>query len=161
MHLHFYWLRKNISKLEILQKMTLAISILLFLIFLFLSSIHVYWGFGGKWGKDAAIPAKENNSKVISPGPLPTFIVALGLLAFGVFILIKSKFLNVPISHLIEKPGLWFIAILFLLRAIGEFKYVGIFKKIRHTEFAQNDTKYYTPLCLVIAILTIVLELNN
>jgi hypothetical protein len=68
------------------------ISITLFLIFLFISSIHVYWAFGGKWGSDAVLPTKEDNStKVLIPSMLPTLIVALGTLSFGIFILKKGN----------------------------------------------------------------------
>jgi hypothetical protein len=141
--------------------MTSLISILLFLIFLFLSSIHFYWGFGGKWGKDAVIPTKDNNIKVILPGALSTFIVALSFLGFAAFILAKTEFLNISIPPFFEKFGLWIIAIIFQLRAIGEFKYIGFFKKIKHTKFGHNDTKYYSPLCLTIVVLIIILELNK
>lgn len=141
--------------------MTVLISVILFLIFILLSSIHIYWAFGGHRGKDAAIPTKENNISVISPRGSSTFVVALGLLAAGVFILIKAKFLNIPIPALVSKFGLWIIATIFLIRAIGNFKYVGFFKKIKHTKFGQNDTSYYSPLCLAIAILTIILELMD
>jgi hypothetical protein len=63
--------------------MTTTIATILFLIFLFLSFIHFYWVFDGQRGKDAAIPTKANNLKVLSPGFPATFIVAVGLLFFG------------------------------------------------------------------------------
>ena len=141
--------------------MTTIFAIILFLIFLFLSSIHFYWGLGGRWGSEAVIPVKDNNVKVMMPGPLPTFMVALGLLGFGFFILIKSGVINLSSPLWVEKSGLWVIAGIFILRAIGEFKYVGFFKKIKQTKFGQNDTKYYSPLCLLIGILTIFIELSN
>jgi hypothetical protein len=139
----------------------MAVSLILFLIFLFLSAIHFYWGFGGKWGKNAAIPTSAENTEVISPGLLITFIVAFGLLVVGAFILLKAKFLNVSIPSFLDKSGLWIIAILFIARAIGEFKYLGFFKKIRSTKFGQNDTKYFSPLCMVIAVLAIILALKG
>ncbi len=141
--------------------MTTLISIFLFLIFLFLSSIHIYWCLGGNWGKDAAIPTTDIHNKVISPGRLSTFIIALVLLVAGIFILNKAKFLNIPTSPFLNKYGLLIIAAIFFLRAIGEFKYVGFFKKITHTKFGRNDTKYYSPLCLAIGILAIVLQLSK
>ena len=141
--------------------MTIISAIILFLIFLFLSSLHFYWGLGGRWGSEAVIPAKDNNLNVMMPGPLPTFIVALGLLGFGLFILIKSELINLSSPLWLEKYGLWIIAGIFILRAIGEFKYVGFFKKIKQTKFGQKDTKYYSPLCLLIGTLTILIELNN
>ena len=44
------------------------------------------------------------------------------------------------------------IGIIMLIRAVGDFKYVGFFKKIKGTIFAQNDTHFYSPLCLLISI---------
>ncbi|MEO7292665.1 MAG: DUF3995 domain-containing protein [Ginsengibacter sp.] len=131
------------------------------MIFLFLSSIHIYWGLGGKWSNDAAIPTKANNKKIFRPSAFSTFIVALGLLSFGLFILIKAEVLNFKIPFWLDKFGLWIIASIFIIRAIGEFNYVGFFKKIKHTQFGRNDTKYYSPLCLIIGILNIIIELNK
>lgn len=141
--------------------MTTIISILLFLVFLFLSAIHFYWGVGGRWGSQTIFPTKDDNKKPKMPGIIPTFIVALGLLAIGLFILQKAKFFNFPIPSRLDKYGLWIIASIFIVRAIGEFNYVGFFKKIKHTKFGQNDTKYYSPLCLTIGILTVIMELNK
>jgi len=39
------------------------------------------------------------------------------------------------------------------LRAIGEFKYLGFFKKIKNTEFAIADSKLFSPLSLAIGFL--------
>jgi hypothetical protein len=139
--------------------MTTVIAIILFLVFLFLASMHIYWALGGRWGRDAAVPAKDNNAKLFTPGPLPTLIVASGLLLLGFIVLVSGKLIAVPLPAWINHSALWIIAAIFLLRAIGDFKYVGFFKKITKTRFAQNDTKYYSPLCIVIGILAIVLAL--
>jgi hypothetical protein len=40
----------------------------------------------------------------------------------------------------------------FLLRAVGEFRLVGLFKRIRGTAFARWDTWLFSPLCLLIAL---------
>jgi hypothetical protein len=144
--------------------MTTIIAILLFLIFLFLSSIHIYWGFGGQWGNGAVIPTKDDNVKVMMPGVLPTFIVAFALLGFGLVVLMNVVELDLKLPlwlDIVHKYGLWVIANIFILRAIGEFKYVGFFKKYKQTKFGRNDTKYYSPLCLTIGILTLILELNK
>jgi len=127
---------------------------------LFISSIHIYWAFGGNWGSDAVLPTKDdNNTKVLNPSILPTLIVAFGLLGFGLHILIISGLIAFDIPQWLSNYGLWIIASIFTLRAIGDFKYVGFFKKIKLTKFGKNDTKYYSPLCLTIGILTLILEL--
>ena len=144
--------------------MTTTIATILISIFLFLSGIHFYWGFGGQWGNEAVIPTKDDNVKVMMPGIVPTFIVALGLLCFGLVVLMNSVELDFKLPlwlDIVHKYGLWVIASIFILRAIGEFNYVGFFKKIKHTKFGKNDTKYYSPLCLTIGILTIIMILNK
>jgi hypothetical protein len=142
--------------------MTTVIAIILFLIFLFISSIHFYWAFGGKWGSDAVLPTKDDsNTKILNPAILPSLIVAVGLLSFGLFILVMSGLISIDIPQWLFKYGLWIIASIFILRAIGDFNYVGFFKKIKHTKFGKSDTKYYSPLCLTIGIFTIILELTK
>jgi glucan phosphoethanolaminetransferase (alkaline phosphatase superfamily) len=141
--------------------MVAVISIILFLIFLCISSIHFYWAFGGKWGGDAVLPTKEDdNSVLFAPSVLSTLIVAFGLLAFGLFIFVKSGFIVFDTPQWLNQYGLWIIASIFTLRAIGDFNYVGFFKKIKRTKFGENDTKYFSPLCLTIGILSIILESN-
>lgn len=144
--------------------MTTIITIILIAIFLFLSGIHIYWGLGGQWGSGAVIPTKNENVKVMMPGIVSTFIVALVLLGFGLVVSMNVVELDFKLSlwlDVVRKYGLWVIASIFILRAIGEFNYVGFFKKYKQTQFGQNDTKYYSPLCLSIGILTIILELNK
>jgi len=139
--------------------MKLLIALPLFSIFLFLSGIHFYWGLGGKWGGQAVVPTKTNNEKVMMPGWVACFIVALGLLGFGLFVLIKAGLLSLSLPSWILNYGLWIIAFIFILRAIGDFNYVGFFKKVKSTDFGRQDTRYYSPLCLLIGILAILIQL--
>jgi glucan phosphoethanolaminetransferase (alkaline phosphatase superfamily) len=140
--------------------MTTLISIVLIIIFAFLSAIHFYWLIGGRRSGQAVIPTKDNTTMPKMPGVIPTLIVAFGLLAIGLFISYKAGFFYIPIPTFLDKYGLWVIAGIFILRAIGEFNYVGFFKKIKHTKFGRNDTKYYSPLCLIIGILIIIVAIN-
>ncbi len=135
------------------------IGLLLSAIFLLLSAIHVYWGLGGKWGVDISVPTKENNEKVMNPTSLHCFVVAIGLFTFAFFTLIKIQLISFNLPSLIQNYGFRVISGIFLLRAIGEFKYVGFFKKIKLTPFGLLDTRYYSPLCLAIGIMGVILEL--
>ena len=134
---------------------------LLFLIFFALACLHMYWGLGGRWGADAAVPVNERNEKMIKPKMRECFIVALWLLIFAFFVLIRSRILPLHLPFALLNYGMWIIAILFIVRAIGEFKYVGFFKKIKTSRFAELDTKYYSPLCLFIGILALILQFFN
>jgi Protein of unknown function (DUF3995) len=139
----------------------IIITILLFLVFTAISVLHFYWGFGGKWGIYSVVPTKDDGLPVFIPRTISTFIVAIGLLGFGVFYLIKYSCITVSLPIWLNEYGFWIIIFIFTLRAIGDFNYVGFFKKHKSSDFALNDTKYYSPLCLVIGILTLILALYN
>jgi len=142
--------------------MTMIAAILLIFVFTVLAGIHIYWVLGGKWGSDVVLPTKNDHVKVIMPGILPTLIVAFGLLCFSYLVLMQVTSLKFPFGHnLAYHYGLWMIASIFLIRAIGEFNFIGIFKKVKHTKFGQYDTRYFSPLCLLLSILALILEFNN
>ncbi|MFT4664376.1 MAG: hypothetical protein ACI8YQ_001020 [Polaribacter sp.] len=130
-------------------------ALILSLIFLLLSILHFYWASGGKWGIDAALPTSSTSSgeRMLNPGSLGTIFVALALLAMSVLYLLHSNYLSLPISEWIITGSSWFIPSIFLLRSIGDFKYVGLFKKIKNTTFAKADTKIFIPLCLFVSAL--------
>jgi hypothetical protein len=135
------------------------IGILLSLIFITLSVIHIYWGLGGKSGFDAAIPTNERNEKLLSPKMTACFTVAFGLLLFALIISVKSGLINISLPRSVADYGVWIIAAIFLLRSIGDFRYIGFFKKVRSTSFGKSDSRYYSPLCLIISILSIALAI--
>jgi glucan phosphoethanolaminetransferase (alkaline phosphatase superfamily) len=138
--------------------MKIIISLLLSLVFFCIAAIHFYWAFGGKQFLNAAIPTNEKSEvKIFSPSPITTILVALIFCALTIFVLIKGElfFLQLPIW--IGSYGLWFVSFIFMARAMGDFKYAGFFKKIKNTLFAKMDTKYYSPLCLALAVLTVLL----
>lgn len=129
----------------------IVLSDLLFIVFTVLSGFHFYWLLGGKFGAMQAIPTTEKGA---NPGKIPivaTIVVALGLLAIGVLYILNAHD-QADLFPSARKIALWIVPILFFTRAIGEFKYVGFFKRIKDTEFAKADTKLYSPLCLGIAV---------
>lgn len=129
----------------------IVLSSLLSLIFLILAILHLNWAIGNTWGLDNALPAKETGERVLTPGRFMTLTVALGLLGCCFFYFINPEPGN-P-NNWIFDYGRWIVPIIFLVRAIGDFKYVGLFKKIKNTKFAQMDSKYYSPLCFLIALI--------
>jgi hypothetical protein len=137
------------------------LSISLFAIFTTIGFIHFYWLFGGKWGINNALPTEENGGKAIEPSRIATAIVGIGLISFGLFYLVKSGLINFQVPNWATTYGSWIIPFIFILRAIGDFKYVGLFKKIKHTDFAKADTKLFVPLCLSIGIIGIIIQLMN
>lgn len=138
---------------------TTILSIVLFLTFTVLGLIHFNWMFGGKWGLENSLPTKENGELVLNPKKRDSASVGLGLTFFGLFYLLSSGIVSVDIPNWVLSLGSWIIPSLFLLRAIGDFKYVGFFKKIKNTKFAKSDSRLFSPLCLAIGLIGILIQL--
>jgi hypothetical protein len=135
------------------------LSILLSIILIGLGLIHFNWVIGGKFGFSESLPTKESGERVLNPKKIDSAIVGIGLTIFGIFYILKSGLMEYNIPAWIMKYGSWIIPIIFLLRAIGEFRYFGFFKSIKKTEFGKLDTKLFSPLCLAIGILGLIIHL--
>lgn len=139
--------------------MTTLLAIILFALFTFLGSLHFYWAIGGEWGLKNASPKKINDDQALKPKSIDCIIVGIGLIFFGVFYFFKLELLEINgIDSFLYFTG-WIIPIIFILRAIGDFNYVGFFKKVKETKFGEMDTSLYTPLCVFISISGILIQL--
>ncbi|WP_369048418.1 DUF3995 domain-containing protein [Tenacibaculum sp. UWU-22] len=136
----------------------MILSILLSIVFIILGIIHFNWVIGGKFGFSESLPTKETGERVMNPKKIDSAIVGFGLTVFGLFYFLKSGLINFNLPQQVMKYGGWIIPAIFLLRAIGEFKYIGFFKKIKETDFGKWDTKLFSPLCLVIGIIGIIIQ---
>ena len=126
--------------------------LLLFIIFLSLGIIHFYWAKGGKWGFKNAIPTKENGNLVMNPKTIDSIMVGIYLTSIAVFYLLQIDFFKIYFPFWTIYVS-WIVPAIFFLRAIGDFKYVGFFKKIRTTLFSKWDTQLFSPLCLTISLI--------
>jgi Protein of unknown function (DUF3995) len=136
--------------------MKTILAIILILIFVAIAAVHFYWAFGGKKWANAALPTADGSTPVFKPGILETLVVAIGFLGFVYIVACEANMLNH--SGLLVKYGSWAIPIIFIARAIGEFKYVGFFKKIKDTHFGRMDTQYYSPLCLAVGLIALIIK---
>jgi hypothetical protein len=116
-----------------------------------LSLVHFYWALGGTSGKKAAVPERSGR-KAFEPSVGATAIVAVGLALCGVLVAATAGLIHIPLS------GHWpqwlsdLLAFVLFARAVGDFRLVGFFKRVRGTRFAQLDSLVYAPLCLLLAV---------
>lgn len=52
----------------------------------------------------------------------------------------------------VTRVGCWLLGAILIARAVGEFRYLGLFKTVRMTTFGYCDTAAYTPLCLLLGM---------
>lgn len=128
------------------------------MILIALSGIHFYWALGGKAGIESTLPTDLEGKKVLNPKKMDSALVAVFLLIFALLFFRKVGILDFYLPHFISRFGTGVVSFIFLLRAMGDFRYVGFSKKIKSTPFAVLDTKYFSPLCLFIGINGVLLE---
>jgi hypothetical protein len=131
-------------------------GILLLVIALF----HFYWLIGGKFGRDAVFPSLKGKAASRARRPVMTLIAALGFCLLAYFTLGADRVLGIYIPAQGLKYGLPLLAFIFAMRAVGDFKYVGFFKKERTGSFARNDTRIYAPLSLFMGVVFLLIFLK-
>lgn len=127
---------------------TWTVSGILFL----LSGIHIYWLLGGRFGSAAVIPSRGNEA-LFRPSKTATGIVAAVLALAGWFVMeLGGGIDRILFAEWLLAYGGWFLSGVFILRAVGDFRLMGFFKRVQGTLFAKFDTLLYSPLCLFIGI---------
>lgn len=133
--------------------MVQAIALIAAAILVIVSAIHLYWASGGRWGGAAAIPRKEEGGAPLFKPRVPeTVAVAVALLVATAALLVQANLIGLGDADRYAKATCILCAVIFFARAVGEFNYLGLFKRIRNTAFARNDTRYYSPMCLFLAL---------
>ena len=138
-----------------------ALILIDFALLFLISLLHFYWALGGNKASGFVIPMKANGSTVFKPGIFATLLVAFVLLVFALLILANLAQLGQIIEPNYLKPLTSLIAIVFIIRALGDFKFVGFSKRIKNTAFARNDSLYYSPLSLLIGIISLLIAVFN
>jgi hypothetical protein len=131
--------------------MITAIGAIVVLVLVFLSALHLYWLLGGTFGKSAVVPERAGQP-AFRPNAGATAAVAVGLLAAAGVVALRAGVTSALAGGPIVRLGTWAVAAAFLLRAIGDFRLVGLFRRERATRFAKWDARLYTPLSLFIGL---------
>ncbi len=121
-------------------------------ILLALSALHAYWAAGGTFGKGATIP-EQNGQPILKPSAVSTYFIAACLVLASALIAMCVDLLPSAALGPLPRFATRALAVIFAVRAIGDFRYVGFFKRVRGTRFARLDRAFYSPLCCVLALL--------
>ena len=114
--------------------------------------LHVYWAAGGRWAQGVVVP-EVGGRKTIDPGPGATLVVAALLGLACATVALRSGVVELDaVPGWLVRVGAWVLTVVFALRAVGDFRTVGFFKRVRATPFARWDTRLYSPLCLLLAV---------
>jgi hypothetical protein len=118
------------------------------LVFLFLAFWHFYMATGLSKSENGAVPS-VNGKPLFVPSRPSTIAIGVVLILFALLVLATAGMVStgLPLNWL--RWAMYALALGLVARAVGEFKYVGFFKRVRGTPFARMDTLVYSPLCLL------------
>jgi Protein of unknown function (DUF3995) len=116
-----------------------------------LAAMHLYWAVRGVSPTSVALPQVDGHP-VFVPSRAATVIVACCLLVASA--VAASRVPSLPLARYIPSTRLLpsGFGLVFLARAIGDFCYVGFFKRVRDSRFAVWDKWLFSPLCLLIGL---------
>ncbi|MCZ8398552.1 DUF3995 domain-containing protein [Achromobacter ruhlandii] len=129
-----------------MQAIAAAITAIVFVV---LGLWHAYWAAGGRLAHRAALPI-QNGQPLFRPSPLGTLAVAAALIGCAWITAANGGLVTAPPLRWLPWLGMA-VALGLLARAIGDFRYVGFFKRKGEDPFARLDTRFYSPLCLLLA----------
>jgi len=127
-----------------------AIAIALASVLLVLSGLHVFWAIRNRFEGSVVIP-KVNGRPAFIPTRGISLLVAAALGVAALIALAQGHVLDVgspaPLRWAAYAAGATFTA-----RAIGDFRLVGFFKRIKGTDFARWDYYLFAPLCALMGV---------
>jgi hypothetical protein len=90
--------------------------------------------------------------RAFNPSQGTTLLVAAMLAGVAVLVVLQAGLLGTEVEHPALRWALVGVAVAMLLRAVGDFRLVGFFKKITGSRFARLDTMLYSPLCMAMGL---------
>ncbi len=125
-----------------------------------LALTHFAWAVTGRV-PDAVIPTKRDGSRLFEPKRGESAAVGAGLLVAGFILLQRGNVGPSVAPHWLRAFGTGFIAVVMLLRAVGDRAYIGFTKRERASRFGRLDTRFFTPLVSVLAVVALVLAVGG
>ena len=120
-------------------------------VFLALSAWHFKMAFSAKSNSASSVPSVDGKP-LFMPSRRATIAVGVLLVLFAALVAATAGWLLVGLPRVVLASLSYGLALGLLARAIGEFKYVGLFKRAHGSRFARLDTYVYSPLCLLLAV---------
>jgi hypothetical protein len=115
--------------------------------------LHVYWALGGRRLLPGAIPSHPDTQvRAFDPGRLGATLVAVALTHALYTLGAATGLWGAPWSFTVTRYSTYVWTALFVLRVVGDFRFFGVFKRVRGTPFARADSWLFTPVCALVGV---------
>jgi hypothetical protein len=115
------------------------------------ATIHMYWALGGSVGVADAISQTPKGS-LSRLSSITALLVALVLILAADLMLTRLGLATARLPVWGMRLMCAALAIVFLGRAIGDFRHIGFFKRVGGSRFARLDSAIYSPVSLFLAV---------
>ena len=129
-------------------------------VFLALALWHFIMAFRPSSGESGAVPSAAGKPLFV-PSAKATVAVGVVLVLFAGLVAATGGIVALGLPSVLLVWLSYALAAGLLARAVGEFKYLGFFKRVRGSRFATLDTFVYSPLCLLLAAGVALVALNR
>jgi hypothetical protein len=111
---------------------------------------HVAFAMGaGATTRASTIPTSSTGQPLFDPGPLVTLAVAFLLGTFAGIVAVTAWSQDEPG---VVRVMVWAAVAVLTARAVGDFRHVGLTKRVRGTPFARRDDRVFTPIVLILIL---------
>ena len=128
-----------------------VLAVIVVAVFVALALWHFYMAVAPSVGRTGAVPMTDGKPLFV-PSVRATVAVGTVLLLFALLVAGTAGFLSFGLPVWVLRWLSYGLALGLLARAVGEFRYVGFFKRVVGSRFATLDTFVYSPLCLALAM---------
>jgi len=116
------------------------------------AGLHLAWAVGVRRGLVDAVPQDPRTGAPLRvPGRLACLAVAVALAVLGAVLVAVAAGAG---PRLVRWAAMVALALL-TARVLGDGRWVGVFKRVRGTDFARADDRYYTPAVATLALGTL------
>jgi hypothetical protein len=140
--------------------MNLLVAQIVSFAFVALAAWHFYMALVPRSGRRSAVPTVEGRPLFV-PSRKATVAVGVALFFFAGLVAATAGMVSVGLSPVVLSGLSYALAIGLIARAVGEFKYVGFFKRVRGSRFATLDALVYSPVCVLLAIGVVFVALRH
>ena len=119
-------------------------------------AFHLHWASGGKIGYSVSLPQRRGGEPVLAHRigwwrvGAAGVVLALALLA--ILTLAVAGVIPIPMPTAMSRLALTIAGVVLASRAIVPTPWTGFFKTIRTTRWARYDTRFYSPLFLMLGL---------
>jgi hypothetical protein len=131
--------------------MNIVLGLIVTITFVALALWHFGMALSPVGSMSGAVPS-ESGKPLFAPSAGATLAVGVVLLVFSALVAATSGLIDVGLPARVLSWSSYVLALGLAARAVGEFRYVGFFKRVRGSRFARLDTLLYSPLCLLLAV---------